>query len=303
MRGNSPRTAEEPSSAPSPDRVEPRSGSRARQDPSPDRIDLRRESSPGLQRPRTGSERGAPSGGDWALVRRGGGWAGRAEAAAAMKFPGSVLVSLVLFMSETAAALCLSAWYHHAGDRMWQTLTLLFALLPCALVQLSLVFIHRDVSRDRPLVLLLHLLQLGPLVRSVSPCCLQQAGAGAGPGPSPEVPGAPRPLCGAGGAAPALHRPGPRARPAAAAGGTAFFGNASGTNLRVTPGERGSALPGRGEAATSPPRPSLRWVCSPVASCRLLCLFAAASSTALCSQIASKREREHLHSVASLEQR
>ncbi|XP_066033106.1 endoplasmic reticulum membrane adapter protein XK [Chamaea fasciata] len=84
-----------------------------------------------------------------------------------MKFPGSVLISLVLFMSETAAALCLSAAYRHAGDRMWQTLTLLFALVPCALVQLSLVFIHRDVSRDRPLVLLLHLLQLGPLVRCV----------------------------------------------------------------------------------------------------------------------------------------
>ncbi|NXD19061.1 XK protein, partial [Spelaeornis formosus] len=68
------------------------------------------------------------------------------------------------FMSETAAALCLSAGYRDAGDRIWQTLTLLFALVPCGLVQLSLVFIHRDVSRDRPLVLLLHLLQLGPLV-------------------------------------------------------------------------------------------------------------------------------------------
>ncbi|NWH29419.1 XK protein, partial [Chloropsis hardwickii] len=68
------------------------------------------------------------------------------------------------FVSETAAALCLSAGYRDTGDRMWQILTLLFALMPCALVQLSLVFIHRDVSRDRPLVLLLHLLQLGPLV-------------------------------------------------------------------------------------------------------------------------------------------
>ncbi|NXH64104.1 XK protein, partial [Rhabdornis inornatus] len=68
------------------------------------------------------------------------------------------------FMSETAAALCLSAGYRDEGDDMWRVLTLLFALVPCALVQLSLHFIHRDVSRDRPLVLLLHLLQLGPLV-------------------------------------------------------------------------------------------------------------------------------------------
>ncbi|NWU79126.1 XK protein, partial [Onychorhynchus coronatus] len=84
-----------------------------------------------------------------------------------MKFPGSVLVSLVLFLSETTAALCLSAAYRAAGDPMWHWLTLLCALLPCVLVQLSLVFIHRDVTRDRPLVLLLHLLQLGPLVRCV----------------------------------------------------------------------------------------------------------------------------------------
>ncbi|XP_032075100.1 membrane transport protein XK [Thamnophis elegans] len=84
-----------------------------------------------------------------------------------MKFPGSVLVSLFLFVAETAIALYLSSTYRSAGDRIWQSLTLLFALLPCILVQFSLVFIHRDLSRDRPLVLLLHILQLGPIVRCV----------------------------------------------------------------------------------------------------------------------------------------
>ncbi|KAL8190393.1 UNVERIFIED_CONTAM: hypothetical protein K2H54_052154 [Gekko kuhli] len=83
-----------------------------------------------------------------------------------MKFPGSVLVSLFLFVAETVAALYLSSTYRSAGDRIWQALTLLFALLPCVLVQFSLVFIHRDLSRDRPLVLLLHILQLGPIVRN-----------------------------------------------------------------------------------------------------------------------------------------
>uniref|UniRef100_A0A452ILR9 XK-related protein n=1 Tax=Gopherus agassizii TaxID=38772 RepID=A0A452ILR9_9SAUR len=82
-----------------------------------------------------------------------------------MKFPGSVLVSLLLFVGETGTALYLSSTYRSAGDRIWQALTLLFALLPCVLVQFNLVFIHRDVSRDRPLVLLLHILQLGPIVR------------------------------------------------------------------------------------------------------------------------------------------
>lgn len=127
-----------------------------------------------------------------------------------MKFPGSVLVSVVLFVAETAAALCLSGAYRAAGDRMWQWLTLLFALLPCALVQLSLVFIHRDVSRDRPLVLLLHLLQLGPLVRSVRDppgCCSggggepPGVGGGAEGGGACELPGGRRrrPCPGAGG--------------------------------------------------------------------------------------------------------
>ncbi|XP_073470923.1 endoplasmic reticulum membrane adapter protein XK [Aquarana catesbeiana] len=84
-----------------------------------------------------------------------------------MKFPGSVLVSVFLFVAETVTALYISSTYRSAGDKIWQSLTLLFSLLPCVLVQISLIFIHRDLSRDRPLVLLLHLLQLGPLVRCI----------------------------------------------------------------------------------------------------------------------------------------
>ncbi|KAL1766284.1 membrane transport protein XK, partial [Sigmodon hispidus] len=89
-----------------------------------------------------------------------------------MKFPASVLASLFLFVAETIAAFYLSSTYHSAGDRMWQSLTLLFSLMPCALVQLTLLFVHRDLSRDRPLVLLMHLLQLGPLYRCFEVFCL-----------------------------------------------------------------------------------------------------------------------------------
>ncbi|KAG2457333.1 CY24B protein, partial [Polypterus senegalus] len=67
--------------------------------------------------------------------------------------------------TETIAALYLSSTYRSAGDRIWQGLTLLFTLVPSVLVQLTLIFIHRDLSRDRPLVLLLHIFQLGPIVR------------------------------------------------------------------------------------------------------------------------------------------
>lgn len=89
-----------------------------------------------------------------------------------MKFPASVLPSVFLFVAEITAALYLSSTYRTAGDRIWQALTLLFSLLPCALVQLTLLFVHRDLSRDRPLVLLLHLLQLGPLFRCFEVFCI-----------------------------------------------------------------------------------------------------------------------------------
>ncbi|XP_053472416.1 membrane transport protein XK [Ictalurus furcatus] len=89
-----------------------------------------------------------------------------------MRLPSSVLVSVSLFTAETTAALYLSSTYRSAGDRIWQGFTLLFTLVPCVLVQLTLIFIHRDLSRDRPLILLLHLLQLGPVIRCLDAFCI-----------------------------------------------------------------------------------------------------------------------------------
>ncbi|KAB5526087.1 hypothetical protein PHYPO_G00147680 [Pangasianodon hypophthalmus] len=89
-----------------------------------------------------------------------------------MRLPSSVLVSVSLFTAETTAALYLSTTYRSAGDKIWQGFTLLFTLVPCVLVQLTLIFIHRDLSRDRPLILLLHLLQLGPVIRCLDAFCI-----------------------------------------------------------------------------------------------------------------------------------
>jgi len=109
----------------------------------------------------------------WWLMRplelqNAGSWDQRAENKhgwVRMRLPSSVLVSVSLFTAETTAALYLSSTYHSAGDQIWQCFTLLFTLVPSVLVQLTLIFIHRDLSRDRPLVLLLHILQLGPIIR------------------------------------------------------------------------------------------------------------------------------------------
>ncbi|XP_016422252.1 membrane transport protein XK isoform X1 [Sinocyclocheilus rhinocerous] len=89
-----------------------------------------------------------------------------------MRLPSSVLVSVSLFTAETTAALYLSSTYRSAGDQIWQCFTLLFTLVPSVLVQLTLIFIHRDLSRDRPLVLLLHILQLGPIIRCLDAFCI-----------------------------------------------------------------------------------------------------------------------------------
>ncbi|XP_076826613.1 membrane transport protein XK isoform X2 [Brachyhypopomus gauderio] len=89
-----------------------------------------------------------------------------------MRLPSSVLVSVSLFTAETTAALYLSTTYSSAGDQIWQCFTLLFTLVPSVLVQLTLIFIHRDLSRDRPLVLLLHILQLGPIIRCLDAFCI-----------------------------------------------------------------------------------------------------------------------------------
>ncbi|OXB79456.1 UNVERIFIED_CONTAM: hypothetical protein H355_008351 [Colinus virginianus] len=99
----------------------------------------------------------------------GPGW-GQPPAAAApsrAKLPLGIVFSTALFCGESAAAAVLCFSYSHSDDRFWLALTIFFVLCPSALVQLTLIFVHRDLSRDRPLVLLMHLLQLGPIIRCV----------------------------------------------------------------------------------------------------------------------------------------
>ncbi|XP_028272552.1 XK-related protein 2 [Parambassis ranga] len=81
--------------------------------------------------------------------------------------PLSVVLATVLYCAEFVTAAVLCSMYHKTEDFIWMGFTIAFMLLPAVLIQLTLTFIHRDLGRDRPLVLFLHLLLLGPVIRCV----------------------------------------------------------------------------------------------------------------------------------------
>lgn len=79
--------------------------------------------------------------------------------------PFGVLLATALYCAEFVTAAVLCSMYHDTEDVIWMSLTIVFMLVPAVLIQLTLTFIHRDLGRDRPLVLFLHLLLLGPVIR------------------------------------------------------------------------------------------------------------------------------------------
>lgn len=81
--------------------------------------------------------------------------------------PFSVVLATLLYCAEFITAALLCSMYHKTDDVIWMGFTIGFMLIPAVLIQLTLTFIHRDLGRDRPLVLFLHLLLLGPLIRCV----------------------------------------------------------------------------------------------------------------------------------------
>lgn len=82
--------------------------------------------------------------------------------------PFSIVLATVLYCAEFVTAAVLCSMYHKTEDVIWMSFTIIFMLVPALLIQLALTFIHRDLGRDRPLVLFLHLLLLGPVIRSVN---------------------------------------------------------------------------------------------------------------------------------------
>lgn len=91
--------------------------------------------------------------------------------------PFSIVLATLLYCAEFVTAAVLCSMYHKTLDSTWMGFTITFMLVPALLIQLTLIFIHRDLGRDRPLVLFLHLLLLGPVIRSVGALtCVVSAG-------------------------------------------------------------------------------------------------------------------------------
>lgn len=90
--------------------------------------------------------------------------------------PFSVVLATVLYCAEFVTAALLCSMYHKTDDVIWMGFTVTFMLVPAVLIQLTLTFIHRDLGRDRPLVLFLHLLLLGPVIRLVEGLVGQHGG-------------------------------------------------------------------------------------------------------------------------------
>ncbi|KAG8003913.1 XK-related protein 2 [Nibea albiflora] len=82
-----------------------------------------------------------------------------------VRAPLSVVLATVLYCAEFVTAAVLCRYYQKTEDVIWMGFTIAFMLVPAVLIQLTLTFIHRDLGRDRPLVLFLHLLLLGPVIR------------------------------------------------------------------------------------------------------------------------------------------
>ncbi|XP_059918930.1 XK-related protein 2 [Gadus macrocephalus] len=82
-----------------------------------------------------------------------------------IKPPFSVVLATLLYCAEFITASVMCSMYHKTEDTVWLGFTISFVLMPAVLIQMALTFFHRDLGRDRPLVLFLHLLLLGPVVR------------------------------------------------------------------------------------------------------------------------------------------
>ncbi|XP_038604123.1 XK-related protein 2 [Tachyglossus aculeatus] len=82
-----------------------------------------------------------------------------------LTFPLGIIFTTFLYCGEASSALYMANIYRKNKDSFWMTFTFLFFLLSSIMDQFTLVFIHRDLAKDKPLMVFTHLLLLGPIFR------------------------------------------------------------------------------------------------------------------------------------------
>ncbi|XP_044283228.1 XK-related protein 2 isoform X2 [Varanus komodoensis] len=87
------------------------------------------------------------------------------QAVTRMKPPVGIVFITLLYCGEFASACVVSISYSHSDDIFWLSLTLLLMLIPSVMDQLTLIFVNRDLTSDKPCILFMHLLLMGPLIR------------------------------------------------------------------------------------------------------------------------------------------
>lgn len=80
-------------------------------------------------------------------------------------FPFGILFSTFLYCGEAASALYMIRIYQKNNETFWMTYTFSFFMFSSIMVQLTLIFVHRDLAKDKPLSLFMHLILLGPVIR------------------------------------------------------------------------------------------------------------------------------------------
>lgn len=83
-------------------------------------------------------------------------------------FPFGIIFSTFLYCGEAASALYMVRFYRKNSETYWMAYTFSFFMFSSIMVQLTLIFVHRDLAKDKPLSLFMHLILLGPVIRWVN---------------------------------------------------------------------------------------------------------------------------------------
>ncbi|XP_042335946.1 XK-related protein 2 [Sceloporus undulatus] len=79
--------------------------------------------------------------------------------------PVGIVFTTLLYCGELASACVVSFAYSRSEDIFWLSLTLLLMLIPSVMDQFTLIFVHRDLTSDKPFIFFMHLVLLGPPIR------------------------------------------------------------------------------------------------------------------------------------------